>query len=149
MRGEPNCGLLTLLVPEPVPAPPSPPFHRPLLSLPKLRRGRGVILQLRLPYRELHVSQLHVHVPRGLMSRIRSPMERSLLCGGLVECCEVNREVCERGCVRAGSRPGDEAVGAYVRDLNLETESVEVEEVYVRVHVAFHCHDRYVCLYRP
>ena len=80
-------------------------------------------------------------------------MERSLLCGGLVECCEVNREVnrevCVRGCVRAGSRLCDEAVGAYVRDLNLEIESVEVEEVYVRVHVAFHCHDRYVCLYRP
>ena len=149
MRGEPNCGLLTLLVPGPVPVPPSPPFPRPLLSLPKLRRGRDVILQLRLPFRELHVSQLHVHVPRGLMSRIRSPMERSLLCGGLVECCEVNREVCARGCVRAGSRLGDEAVEAYVRDLNLEIESVGVVKNYPHDHVAFHCHDRYVCLYRP
>ena len=112
-----------------------------------------MIPQLRLPYRELQVSQLHVHVPRCLMSRIRSPMERSLLCGGLVECCEVNREVnrevCVRGCVRAGSRLGDVAVEAYVRDLNLEIGSVGVVKNYPHDHVAFHCHDRFVCLYRP
>ena len=61
----------------------------------------------------------------------------------------MNREVCAIGCVRDGSRLCDEVAGAYVRVLNLEAESVEVEGVYVRVHVAVRCHDRYASLYRP